>query len=132
MKIGKKLMVLGMCLCLAGCAAKDGQTEEKNTMIASGDIYEITENNFVKGMEHTFTEDELKIWNEAYGEGAFEEGEDVIAEDDIKYMINLYDEEENEIGEYVLDKNGNLYDGNKEGRVVYNDQIRKLLQKIIS
>lgn len=125
-------MVLGMCLCLAGCAAKDGQTEEKNTMIASGDIYEITENNFVKGMEHTFTEDELKIWNEAYGEGAFEEGEDVIAEDDIKYMINLYDEEENEIGEYVLDKNGNLYDGNKEGRVVYNDQITKLLQKIIS
>lgn len=132
-------MVLALCLCLISCSTrvwwiKEKQASEKgkNSMIVSGDIYEITENNFVEGMEYKFTEDELKIWNEVYNKDSFEVGEDIITEENIKYMINLYDDEEKEIGEYVLDKNGNLYDGNQEGRVVYNARIAKLLQGIIS
>lgn len=142
MRIVKNLLVLGMCLCLSGCSLSSRQEDvysadefmegKEQGMIESGNIYEITENNFVDGLDHTFTEDEIAVWDEVYAKGSFKEGEDYITEEDIKYMINLYDSNENEVGEYILDKNGQLYDGNREGRSVYNQKIMELLHNIIS
>ena len=101
-------------------------------MIASGNMYEITDNNFTKGLEHEFTEDELKIWNDIYNDNGFEKGEETIEKGNIKYMINLYDSQENEVGEYMADKDGNLYDGKQDGSAVYNQEITELIRDIIS
>lgn len=138
-KMWKKLMVMGMCLCLGGCSIgntkEEHQTDrlsEKKVVVKTGDIYEITENNFIDGMEHAFTNDELEMWNEVYAENGFEEKENFVVKDNIKYMINLYDDKENEVGEYIIDKDGRLYDGNKNGKEIYNQKIIKLLKDIVS
>ena len=47
-------------------------------------------------------------------------------------MINLYDSQENEVGEYMADKDGNLYDGKQDGSAVYNQEITELIRDIIS
>lgn len=141
MKISKLLMIVGMCLCLSGCAADKSHTENtqenksvkgENQLIASGNMYEITDNNFTKGLEHEFTDDELKIWNAIYNDNGFEKGEETIEKGNIKYMINLYDSQENEVGEYMADKDGNLYDGKQDGSAVYNQEITELIRDIIS
>lgn len=130
-----------MCLCLFGCAADKSHTENtqenksvkgENQLIASGNMYEITDNNFTKGLEHEFTDDELKIWNAIYNDNGFEKGEETIEKGNIKYMINLYDSQENEVGEYMADKDGNLYDGKQDGSAVYNQEITELIRDIIS
>ena len=141
MKISKLLMSVGMCLCLAGCAAGKSHTENtqennsvkgENQLIASGNMYEITDNNFTKGLEHEFTDDELKIWNDIYKDNGFDKGEEIIEKENINYMINLYDSQENEVGEYMADKDGNLYDGKQDGSAVYNQEITELIRDIIS
>lgn len=60
-----------VCLTMSsffGCT-NDKTVLEQNTnpvVIVSGDIYEVTDNNFMKGFEHTFTSEELEILNEVY------------------------------------------------------------------
>lgn len=140
MRIAKKLIGFGLCLCLTGCAAGNladknqeaGIEEGQNYMITSGDMYEITENNFVKGTEHQFTEDELKIWNKIIEKNAFVKKVGTVSEKNIQYMIHLYDSKENEVAEYMMDKDGKLYDGKQKGTEVYNQEIMDMLQNTVS
>ena len=110
------------------------QTEQTvtNQPIAFGSVYEITENNFVKGLDHDFTQEELEIWNEVYQDGSVQEEQGYLLDGAQKYMIHLYDADGNEVLEYVLDGNGQLYDGKKNGQAVRNETIKNMLEKIIS
>lgn len=102
-----------------------------NEPIASGTMYEVTENNFVKGLDHDFTPEELKIWNEVYQNGYIQEDQSYLLDGDQKYMIHLYDADGNEALEYVLDSRGQLYDGKKNGQAVRNETIKNMLEEII-
>lgn len=109
------------------------QTEQTvtNQPIASGTMYEVTENNFVKGLDHDFTPEELKVWNEVYQNGYIQEDRSYLLDGDQRYMIHLYDADGNEVLEYVLDSNGQLYDGKKNGQAVRNKIIKNMLKEII-
>lgn len=125
------LMILMVGLVSTGLKKeKKIQTITTEQKIQSGKIYEITDNSYVEGLEHEFTKEELKMWNEVYMKEKFENSEGVLEEKNIKYMIFLYDENGNEVGQYILDKDGILYDGKQEGKAVYNQKIIQLLRKI--
>lgn len=46
-------------------------------------------------------------------------------------MIHLYDADGNEVLEYVLDSNGQLYDGKKDGHAIQNKKISNMLEQTI-
>lgn len=94
-------------------------------------MYEVTENNFVKGLDHDFTPEELKVWNEVYQNGYIQEDQSYLLDGDQKYMIHLYDADGNEALEYVLDSNGQLYDGKKDGHAIQNEKISNMFEQII-
>ena len=109
------------------------QTEQTvtNQPIASGIMYEVTENNFVKGLDHDFTPEELKVWNEVYQDESVQEEQGYLLDGTQKYMIHLYDADGNEVLEYVLDSRGQLYDGKKDGHAIQNEKISNMLEQII-
>lgn len=109
------------------------QTEQTVTdqPIASGTMYEVTENNFVKGLDYDFTPEEMEIWNEVYQNGYIQEDRSYLLDGDQRYMIHLYDADGNEVLEYVLDSNGQLYDGKKDGHAIQNEKISNMLEQII-
>lgn len=109
------------------------QTEQTvtNQPIASGIMYEVTENNFVKDLDHDFTPEELKVWNEVYQDGSVQEEQGYLLDGAQKYMIHLYDADGNEVLEYVLDSRGQLYDGKKDGHAIQNEKISNMLEQII-
>ena len=109
------------------------QTEQTvtNQPIASGTLYEVTENNFVKGLDYDFTPEEMEIWNEVYQNGYIQEDRSYLLDGDQRYMIHLYDADGNEVLEYVLDSNGQLYDGKKDGHAIQNEKISNMLEQII-
>lgn len=111
---------------------KQAEQNVTNQPIASGSVYEITENNFVKGLDHDFTPEELEIWNEVYQDGSVQEEQAYLLDGAQKYMIHLYDADGNEVLEYVLDSNGRLYDGKKDGHAIQNEKISNMLEQIIA
>lgn len=114
--------------------SENGKSAEQTVTdqpIASGSVYETTENNFVKGLDHDFTPEELEIWNEVYQDGSVQEEQGYLLDGAQKYMIHLYDADGNEVLEYVLDSNGRLYDGKKDGHAIPNEKISNMLEQII-
>lgn len=114
--------------------SENGKSAEQTVTdqpIASGSMYEITENNFVKGLDHDFTPEELEIWNEVYQDGSVQEDQGYLLDGAQKYMINLYNADGNEVLEYVIDSNGQLYNGKKNGQAVRNETIKNMLEEII-
>lgn len=69
-------------------------------------MYEITENNFISGLEHAFTKEELEIWNQKCRN--IEAGTGTVSEDEIKYMIYLYDAHGKQVCSYLMDKGDNI------------------------
>lgn len=110
---------------------KSAEQAVSNEPIASGTMYEVTENNFVKGLDHDFTPEELKVWNEVYQDGPVQEEQGYLLDGAQKYMIHLYDVDGNEVLEYVLDSRGQLYDGKKDGHAIQNEKISNMLEQII-
>lgn len=110
---------------------KSAEQAVSNEPIASGIMYEVTENNFVKGLDHDFTPEELKVWNEVYQDGPVQEEQGYLLDGDQKYIIHLYDADGNEALEYVLDSRGQLYDGKKDGHAIQNEKISNMLEQII-
>lgn len=124
--------VIGIVRTLNWYAGKNDLHIIDDQRIVSGFIQEITENNFVKGIDHDFTPDELQIWNEVYQSSSVQEEQGYILNGTQKYIINLYDSNENEILEYLLDDNGQLYDGKRDGQAISCDEIIKMLEQIIA
>lgn len=116
--------------------SKDPEKQTEQTVtdqpIASGSVYEITENNFVKGLDHDFTPEELEIWNEVFQDGSVQEEQGYLLDGAQKYMIYLYDADGNEVLEYVMDSRGQLYDGKKDGHAIQNKKILNMLEQIIA
>lgn len=81
--------------------SKDPEKQTEQTVtdqpIASGSVYEITENNFVKGLDHDFIPEELEIWNEVFQDGSVQEEQGYLLDGAQKYMIYLYDADGNEV-----------------------------------
>ncbi|MFR3808889.1 MAG: hypothetical protein ACLTX3_08060 [Lachnospiraceae bacterium] len=73
----------------------------------------------MKGLDHDFTPEELKVWNEVYQDGSVQEEQGYLLDGAQKYMIHLYDADGKRNFEYVLDSRGQLYDG--KGRTCYSE-----------
>lgn len=115
-----------------GGAGKDKEQEVGKQLLVSGSIYEITENNFIEGLSHDFSPEELEIWNEVSQNNSIQEEQGRLLDGTQKYMINLYDSGGNEALEYMLDRNGQLYDGKQNGQAVSCFEITEMLERIIA
>ena len=128
-------MILLACI-VAGIVVirmKHLEIEKNETqLIVSGSMYEITENDCIKGLDHEFTSEEMKIWNEVYQNNSVQEEQGYLLNGTQKYMINLYDADENEVLEYMLDGNGQLFDGKQDGQAVSCVEIENMLEQIIA
>ena len=99
-------------------------------LITSGELYEITENNFIDGLQHDFTDEELILWNQVFQNYDFQEKDKELDDATIKYTIRLYNKDNKQVGEYMLDADGFLF--NSKGKQITNKKIEKLLKNIIS
>lgn len=133
-----KMVLTTSLICLimgnfSGCTNENTALEQdtNHAAIVSGDIYEVTDNNFMKGFEHIFTSEELEILNEVYQSQDFEVGDSYIYADEIRYMINLYDKKKKEVCEFLVDEEGNLYDGEKKGTSIYNEKVNSMIKQIV-
>lgn len=127
----RRLISLLLFACvITGCGAAKAISSTQTDPIVSGNMYEITENNFVSGLEHAFTKEELEVWNREYRN--VQDGAGTVREDEIKYMIFLYDAHGNQVCNYIMDKGDALYDGDLEGLRVHDAAIEKMLRTIIT
>lgn len=107
--------------------SSEAETEEKELEIVSGNMYEITANNFVEGLSHDFSPEEIEVWKEAIENDGFSKKYSHMGE--CRYMIHLYDTNGVEVKEYLLDDNSRLYD--LEGMYVANDAVDEMLGEIV-
>lgn len=105
----------------------EAETEEKGLEIVSGNMYEITANNFVEGLSHDFSPEEIEVWKEAIENDGFSKKYSHMGE--CRYMIHLYDTNGVEVKEYLLDDNSRLYD--LEGMYVANNAVDEMLGEIV-
>lgn len=107
--------------------ASEAETEKKGPEIVSGNMYEITANNFIEGLSHDFSPEEIEVWKEAIENDGFSKKYSHMGE--CRYMIHLYDTKGVEVEEYFLDDNGRLYD--LEGMYVANNAVDEMLGEIV-
>lgn len=127
--------ILTLCL-FSGCTQKTYLDEKhienlqttNQQLITSGELYEITENNFIDGLQHDFTDEELILWNQVSQDNGFQEKDKTLDDDAIKYMIRLYNKDNKQVGEYMLDADGFLF--SSKGKQITNKKIEKLLKNI--
>lgn len=105
--------------------------EKKDAVILqAGNIYEITENNFISGLDYEFTKEELMLWQnllDSMDECTAGKKTQTVNK---KYLIWLYDGDENEVATFFLDTKGILY---SEDRIkIEHKAIMDMLQSIIS
>lgn len=104
--------------------------EEKNgaaDRIVSGNLYEITENEFQIGIDYDLTEDEVRKILEIL------EKDDVIKEQpdqaEIKFIMNFYDEEERERMSLGIGSDGAVYTEN--GEIIRDEGLQKMIGGMI-
>ena len=115
------------CLLFGGCGRVVDTGE--SGVIASGNMYEVTENNFVSGLEYDFTGEDIKILNSVLPDDITVLG-DKIDENNIKYMINLYDSTGKELYEYAVDGTLRVYDGSLEGREITCSGLEDIIRSV--
>lgn len=122
---------------LAGCAG--GQETEAVTetesikgigaMIASGTIYEITEDNFVEGLYHNLTQEEIGAWADVLSRGTYTCKEGTITPEESRYMLEFYDEAENNL--VYIRVNSALELCFDDRYLVYGDEIDRLIAGLV-
>lgn len=98
-----RVVAVGLLCCLLFCSCGRVVDSSESGVIASGNMYEITENNFVSGLEYEFTSENLKVLNSVIpADITILDGE--IDKNNIKSIVNLYDSTGKELYDYVVDE----------------------------
>lgn len=126
-----RVVAVGLLCCLLFCSCGRVVDSSDSGVIVSGNMYEITENNFVSGFEHSFTADEICTLNDILSERT-ELLHDKVNEDDIKYMLNLYGDDGSELYEYVIDSDFRIYDGNLGGIEVSCKELESFIEGVVN
>lgn len=77
--------------------------------VASVGIYEITENQFQKGIDVELNEEQLEALRDILRSDRLRLEDGVWDQNQIKYIVNLYDEAEKELAAFGIDKSGDIY-----------------------
>ncbi len=109
--------LLALTLAVAGGATRGTENRDlletvrtekmSDVTVSRGEIYELTENNFVKGLDHRFTEEEIGFWNRLLSSVPVTGGR--ISKKDLKYIIHLYDAEGNELFDFGANTDFSVY-----------------------
>lgn len=97
--------------------------------IVSGNLYEITENNFIEGIDYDFSETEIEEIKTILKNEEFTLTEEIIDENELQYIINFYDADGTEIFSFALDKNKNIFC--KDGYQLKDSHLREYICNII-
>ena len=103
------------------------QDQDTKAEIASGIIYELTDNNFIEAWEYHFTEKEIQIWNRVLASSPSVLPTDVSKE--MKYIICLYDMDGNELYSFALDEKEKLY---CEDGIIDNEELSSLINQVLN
>lgn len=74
----------------------------------SADLSEITENNFIEGIEYDLSEDEMELIRGLAGKIQVKDGSRHTESDDLYYRISIYDEGEAELHTIDVEKDGTV------------------------
>lgn len=126
-----RVVAVGLLCCLffGSCGRVVESTD--SGVIASGNMYEVIENNFIDGFEHSFTVDEIRVLNDILSDRV-ELLQDKINEDDIKYMLNLYGGDGSELYEYAIDSDFRIYDGSLGGIEVSCKELESFIESVVN
>ena len=125
-----RLVAVGLLCCLLFGSCGRVVDSSESGVIASGNMYEVTENNFVSGLEYEFTSENLKVLNSVIPDDiTVLDGK--LDKNNIKYMVNLYDSTGKELYEYAVDENLRVYDGNLEGKEITCSGLEGIIRSII-
>lgn len=97
--------------------------------IVSGNLYEITENNFIEGIDYDFSETEIEEIKTILKNEEFTLTEEIIDENKLQYIINFYDADGTEIFSFALDKNKNIFC--EDGYQLKDSHLREYICNII-
>lgn len=129
-----------VCLgCIAGCKgagtpppqspAEVNVYGETDKTVASGRLYELTENNLQKGLAVDFTEGQIAECNRLLPTLACEDAPCEADENQARYMVHLYNEAQEQIYGFFVDDDGNIY--TEEKRLVVDEEWNLFLHDII-
>lgn len=96
--------------------------------IDSVNFYEITENQFQKGVDFDLQEEDLEKLKEIVRSDSLTIMEEQCEKKDIKYVLCVYDEKENEIASFGIDRSGSIFID--DSRRVKDEEFEALIQAL--
>lgn len=109
---------------------KTGLYEEIGERLDSAEIYELTENQFQDGLDYELANEELEALRMLLKSGGLTSREGAFKKEDIKYILDLYDEEERELASFGISGDGSVYSDKEEE--VDSEKLQEWIQAFIS
>lgn len=133
-------VLAAVVLAAAACGKKALAGQEANqTVIPSwegifsridrGNIYEITENEFHQGIEYEFSQAELDCFKTVMEQKDYRCSQGLPKKEEIRFIIDLYDQNGSELAALSMDRNGKLY--SDDGYLVVSSTLEEMLSGVI-
>ena len=119
-------ILLFMCMTIVffgGCSETVG-------IYASGNIYELTDNNFQEGINYDFSLDELQKIEKMLQQVRLKKSINVINRNNILYIASFYNEKEEEILSLAIDRKFRIY--SEDGMRIRSKELEKYLKNTLS
>ena len=103
---------------------------ETSRSYASANIYEITENPYIEGLDYELSPSELVEFEVLFQQASSEPATKLPAEDEVKYIINFYNQSENELLTLAIDVEMNIYSA--DGNLIKNTCLISFFEDMIA
>ena len=132
-------ILLFMCMTIVffgGCSGKVSEEDIKMDktetvgIYASGNIYELTDNNFQEGINYDFSLDELQKIEKMLQQVRLKKSINVINRNNILYIASFYNEKEEEILSLAIDRKFRIY--SEDGMRIRSKELEKYLKNTLS
>lgn len=128
------LTIIGIfCVLMIGKTVWQKKMAENERFLKNADLietvnfYELTENNFITGIDYFFIPEEVEALRNSIREKAYHFERGYMQEEEEKYFLYLYDKEDMELKCFAVDSALRIYMGNGE---FFVDEILTDLLKV--
>lgn len=137
MTVRKKVHLLTTMICIglmaiSGCAreeAEDVMPELATAVIASGSIYELTDNSFQEGFEYDFSQDELAEITKMLKDKSLKLKKKTPKKEEIVYSIYFYQDTGEEVLSLAIDMDGKIY--HEDGYYIKSEELTEYFRTLI-
>lgn len=138
-KMESLIVCMMFLIILVGCQKERDLSSNQNSQVLSYkeiaeqiaiiNIYEITENQFQEGIDYYFTSEEMELWRNILNNEIDDYSNVDIGDVEIKYIINFYNKDGDELLSFALDEDKNVY--TEDGYKFINSEILLVLKNIL-